>query len=63
MNKRIKKKISRYGEILGVNGMIDSLVQKFLPDHLILDKSPNILDHSYLVENLTNSKIAETKDL
>jgi hypothetical protein len=32
-------------------------------DHLLLDSAPNKLDHSYLVGNLTNSKIAETKAL
>jgi hypothetical protein len=34
------------------------------PDHLLLlDSAPNILDHSYIVGNLANSKIAETKAL
>jgi hypothetical protein len=32
------------------------------PDHLLLDRSPNIGPH-ILVGNLTNSKIAETKAL
>jgi hypothetical protein len=32
-------------------------------DHLLLDRSPKKLDNSYLVGNLTNSKIDETKAL
>ncbi len=36
---------------------------KVPPDHLLLDIGLLILDHSYLVGNLTKSKIAETKAL
>jgi hypothetical protein len=62
MNNSLTKSCSR----LPSNNSLDNI--QFLlaivpPDHLLLDRSPNIglMDHSYLVGNLTNSKIAETK--
>ncbi len=45
-----------------VHDKIDIIqITQYTPNHLVLDRSPNIGPLIYLVGNLTNSKIAEAK--